>query len=140
MRYSSNNNNSSSSSSSSSSSKQMQILAIMDLREHPRIEVLSCFGEVLAICHRSRRDCESMPSHTEEEEAYRSFSRTVLSSSNSEHRALIEEGAHFSRHQLAIHTVRNTAGASEAIVMLMTALIKDSRLAVPQSGARIKWY
>ena len=67
-----------------------------------------------------------MPSHTEEEEAYRSFSRTVLSSSNSEHRALIEEGAHFSRHQLAIHMVRNTAGASEAIVMLMTALIKDS--------------
>ncbi len=51
------------------------------------------------------RDCESMPSHTKEE-AYRSFSRTVLSSSNSEHRALIEEGAHFSRHQLAIYTVR----------------------------------
>jgi len=51
-------------------------------------------------------DCESpVPPHTEEE-AYRSFSRTVLSSTNSEHYALIEEGAHFSRHQLAIYTVR----------------------------------
>jgi hypothetical protein len=55
-------------------------------------------------------DCESVPpqplvsTHTEEE-AYRSFSRTVLSPSNSEHYALIEEGAHFSRHQLAIYTV-----------------------------------
>eukprot|EP00581_Thalassiosira_minuscula_P017688 CAMPEP_0183719448 /NCGR_PEP_ID=MMETSP0737-20130205/12381_1 /TAXON_ID=385413 /ORGANISM="Thalassiosira miniscula, Strain CCMP1093" /LENGTH=920 /DNA_ID=CAMNT_0025949167 /DNA_START=269 /DNA_END=3028 /DNA_ORIENTATION=- len=38
------------------------------------------------------------------EEAYRSFSRTVLSPTNPEDYALMEEGARFARHQLAIYT------------------------------------
>jgi hypothetical protein len=45
-------------------------------------------------------------SRTDDEEAYRSFSRAVLSPSNSDDYALIEEGARFARHQLAIYTVR----------------------------------
>ena len=39
-------------------------------------------------------------------EAYGSFSRAVLLPSNPDDYALIEEGARFSRHQLAIYTVR----------------------------------
>jgi sn1-specific diacylglycerol lipase len=38
------------------------------------------------------------------EEAYRSFSRKVLSPLNSEDYSLMEEGARFARHQLAIYT------------------------------------
>ena len=38
------------------------------------------------------------------EEAYRSFSRTVLSPTNPDDYALIEEGARFARHQLSIYT------------------------------------
>lgn len=38
------------------------------------------------------------------EEAYTSFSRTVLSPSNPNDYALLEEGARFARHQLAIYT------------------------------------
>ena len=39
-----------------------------------------------------------------EEEVYQSYSRTVLSPYNSEHYTIIEEGAHFAKHQLAIYT------------------------------------
>jgi len=46
------------------------------------------------------RDCNTAST----DEAYRSFSRTVLSPSNSDDYALLEEGAHFARHQLAIYT------------------------------------
>ena len=45
-------------------------------------------------------------SRTDDEEAYGSFSRAVLSPSNPDDYALIEEGARFARHQLAIYTVR----------------------------------
>ena len=46
----------------------------------------------------------NIESQTNGEEAYRSFSRTVLSPSNPDDYALVEEGAHFARHQLAIYT------------------------------------
>ena len=39
------------------------------------------------------------------EEAYGSFSRKVLSPTNPDDYALLEEGARFARHQLAIYTV-----------------------------------
>lgn len=43
-------------------------------------------------------------SNSEAERAYRSYSRMVLSPTNPEDVALLEEGARFARHQLAIYT------------------------------------
>mmetsp|Transcript_16662 Transcript_16662/g.36005 ORF Transcript_16662/g.36005 Transcript_16662/m.36005 type:complete len:726 (+) Transcript_16662:89-2266(+) len=50
------------------------------------------------------RDPVNEPALPPTEEAYRSFSRTVLSPSNPRDYALLEEGARFARHQLAIYT------------------------------------
>ena len=47
---------------------------------------------------------DSVPTRSNSDEVYRSFSRTVLSPANSEDFSRIEEGARFARYQLAIYT------------------------------------
>ncbi|KAL9185551.1 hypothetical protein ACHAXT_003328 [Thalassiosira profunda] len=50
-------------------------------------------------------DCSNLADPASQaEDAYASFSRAVLSPTNSDDRALLEEGARFARHQLAIYT------------------------------------